>query len=64
MLFLFIKLLPAKVKSVLYNSKEEKHMQYKIEGTPLPVVICNLAAGETMITETGSLSWMSPNMKM
>ena len=42
----------------------EKHMQYKIEGTPLPVVICNLAAGETMITEKGSMSWMSPNMKM
>ena len=39
-------------------------MQYKIEGTPLPVVICNLAAGETMITEKGSMSWMSPNMKM
>lgn len=39
-------------------------MQYKIEGTPLPVVICNLAEGETMITERGSMSWMSPNMKM
>ena len=39
-------------------------MQYKIEGTPLPVVICNLEAGETMITERGSMSWMSPNMKM
>jgi uncharacterized protein (TIGR00266 family) len=39
-------------------------MQYKIEGTPLPVVICNLDAGEQMITERGSMSWMSPNMKM
>ncbi len=39
-------------------------MQYKIEGTPLPVVICNLEAGEQMITERGSMSWMSPNMKM
>lgn len=39
-------------------------MKYKIEGTPLPVVICNLDAGETMITERGSMSWMSPNMKM
>lgn len=39
-------------------------MQYKIEGAPLPVVICNLEAGEQMITERGSMSWMSPNMKM
>ena len=39
-------------------------MQYKIEGTPLPVVICHLNAGEQMITERGSMSWMSPNMKM
>jgi len=39
-------------------------MRYKIEGTPLPVVICNLDAGEQMITERGSMSWMSPNMKM
>ncbi len=39
-------------------------MQYKIEGTPLPVVICTLEPGEQMITERGSMSWMSPNMKM
>ena len=39
-------------------------MEYKIEGTPLPVVICQLGAGETMITERGSMSWMSPNMRM
>lgn len=39
-------------------------MQYKIEGTPLPVVICSLQANETMITERGSMCWMSPNMKM
>ena len=39
-------------------------MEYRIEGTPLPVVICELQAGETMITERGSMSWMSPNMKM
>ena len=39
-------------------------MQYEIKGTPLPVVICNVQAGETMITERGSMSWMSPNMKM
>lgn len=39
-------------------------MQYSIEGEPLPVVICNLDAGEKMITESGAMSWMSPNMKM
>ncbi len=39
-------------------------MNYSIEGEPLPVVICNLEANETMITESGAMSWMSPNMKM
>ena len=39
-------------------------MQYRIDGTPLPVVICTLAAGETMITESGGMAWMTPNMKM
>jgi len=39
-------------------------MKYEIKGTPLPVAICSLDAGETMITERGSMSWMSPNMRM
>lgn len=39
-------------------------MEYQIYGEPLPVVTCNLEAGETMITERGSMSWMSPNMHM
>lgn len=26
-------------------------MKYSIEGAPLPVVICDLEAGESMITE-------------
>lgn len=39
-------------------------MRYSIEGTPLPVAICEVDAGETMITERGAMSWMSPNMKM
>lgn len=39
-------------------------MRYKIEGDTLPVVICQLEAGEKMITERGSMAWMSPNMKM
>lgn len=39
-------------------------MRYEIKGEPLPVVICKLEAEESMITERGSMSWMSPNMKM
>ena len=39
-------------------------MRYKIEGTPMPVAICQLDAGESMITEKGSMSWMTPHMKM
>ena len=39
-------------------------MTYKIIGEPLPVVICDVAAGESLITERGSMSWMTPNMKM
>lgn len=39
-------------------------MQYQIQGDTLPVVICQLETGEKMITEKGSMSWMSPNMQM
>ena len=39
-------------------------MRYTIEGEPLPVVVCDLEAGDTMITESGAMSWMTPNMKM
>lgn len=39
-------------------------MRYEILGEPLPVVVCYVNAGETLITERGSMSWMSPNMKM
>ncbi len=39
-------------------------MKYEIVGGTLPAVICKLSAGESMITERGSMSWMSPNMKM
>lgn len=39
-------------------------MKYQILGDTLPVVICDLGAGEQMITERGSMSWMSQNMKM
>ena len=39
-------------------------MKYEIKGGNFPVLICNLEANETMITEGGAMSWMSPNMKM
>ncbi len=39
-------------------------MKYNIQGGTLPVVVCELEAGEKMITEGGGMSWMSPNMNM
>lgn len=39
-------------------------MQYEIICGQLPAVSCRLSAGETMITEKGSMCWMTPNMKM
>ena len=39
-------------------------MRYEIKGEPLPVVICNVAESETMISESGAMSWMTPNMEM
>ena len=39
-------------------------MRYDIVGTPLPAVICTLNPGEKMITEKGSMAWMTPNMQM
>lgn len=39
-------------------------MKYSIQGETLPVVICELESGESMITESGAMAWMSPNMKM
>ncbi|WP_455493657.1 AIM24 family protein [Eubacterium sp.] len=39
-------------------------MKYEIKGGNFPAVVCQLDSGETMITEGGGMSWMSPNMKM
>ena len=39
-------------------------MKYQILGETLPVVVCELEGGERIITESGSMAWMSPNMKM
>ena len=39
-------------------------MQYELIGGSFPEVICKLENGEQMITESGSMVWMSPNMEM
>ena len=39
-------------------------IRYEIEGGNLPVVICYPQAGQTICTESGAMSWMSPNMQM
>ena len=54
---------------MLYWETERKrevvfHMKYEIIGEPMPVVVCHVDQGESMITERGSMVWMSPNMDM
>ena len=39
-------------------------MRYEIQGETLPVVIMQVEEGESIITEAGGMSWMSPNMEM
>ena len=39
-------------------------MRYDLMGGSFPVVVCHLENGEKMITEKGSMVWMSPNMQM
>ncbi|MBE6558792.1 MAG: TIGR00266 family protein [Ruminococcaceae bacterium] len=39
-------------------------MEYKIIGGSFPAVSCKLQNGESMIAESGSMIWMSPNMEM
>ena len=39
-------------------------MKYRIEGDHLPVVIIDVEPGETIVSESGSMSWMTPNMAM
>lgn len=38
-------------------------IRYEIEGGNLPVV-CYPENGQTLCTESGAMSWMSPNMQM
>lgn len=39
-------------------------IRYEIEGGNLPVVICYPEEGQTLCTQSGAMSWMSPNMEM
>lgn len=39
-------------------------MQYELKGGAFPVVVCRLNSGESMITEKGSMVWMTTNMEM
>ena len=39
-------------------------MKYSIDGGQLPVVKCDLDAGEEMFTTSGGMSWMSDNITM
>ena len=39
-------------------------MNYEIKGGNLPAVVCKLEKGEKLVTQSGGMSWMSPNMKM
>ena len=39
-------------------------MQYEIQGTPFPVVICELKKGEKLVSDSGAMAWMDSCMKM
>lgn len=39
-------------------------METKITGESLPVVTCKLKAGESVVTESGGMSWMEEGIKM
>ena len=48
----------------IINMVRRNGMKYQIQGDPMPVVICELQSGETMISEAGAMAWMTNNMKM
>ena len=39
-------------------------MRYQIQGDNMPIVVCELDDGESVVCEAGAMSWMSPNMQM
>ena len=50
--------------SGIFDRKGGLNMKYEIKGGNFPVLVCQVEPNETMITEGGGMSWMSPNMKM
>lgn len=47
-----------------YEKTGDYSMRYEVKGGSFPVVICHLEDGERMITEKGSMIWMTTNMQM
>jgi uncharacterized protein (AIM24 family) len=39
-------------------------MEYKISGQPMPALECSLKEGESLITQTGAMIWMTENITM
>lgn len=39
-------------------------MRYRVTGESLPVVLINLDRGESLITESGGMAWMSDGIDM
>lgn len=39
-------------------------MKYELKGEQLPVVVCTLEDGETIVSEAGAMGWMSDNIEM
>jgi len=39
-------------------------MNYEIKGGTMPVAICYLKDGESVICQSGAMTWMTPNMEM
>lgn len=39
-------------------------MRFEVQGAPMPVAFCYLEDGESVRTEKGAMSWMTPNLKM
>jgi len=54
---------------VYYNDSiegklEAQHMNYEIIGDTMPVVICHMNAGESIVCTAGAMAWMDPAMEM
>ena len=39
-------------------------MQYEIKGGSFPTALCQMRAGETLVSENGAMSWMDPTIRM